>query len=962
MGSDLFISYAHSDNARQQVRELRDEIVMNFREFAGRELSVFFDETSIPSMADWERKIATGLRESQLFLAVLSPGFFASPFCRREVAEYVRYEAMRHCLGDGIAPIYFVELPGLGNPQIEEKVTALTGRHRKPQICDLRPWYDAGKRALEDAYVAERLQSLRGEINERLSRAARSAQSPTNVYRHNPQFVGRVRELSALREAINERGSIGVVGEGPDPVSATTVHGLGGMGKTELVLAYAHAFAWDYPGGRWLVRCEGVGDFDLALRQLAEPMNVVLDDRENAEPSRAAERILAELRRRDRSLLLLDNVTKPELLGPHVLMRLPPQGHVHVLATTRFGPSQIAGSPHDHVFISVDELPEDDAIALIRAHQPEMRFAAPEDEAAAHDLVALLGCFTLAVETAAIYLGRHSSAGAIHAYLERLLPHAAARSDAEAADPAVAVRHRDKLLATTLAITFDGLSDEQLRVLTLAAMLPPDLVPLPWLRSVAEQCDSSFDPSGGHVADTSWQALAQDLISLRLLQQSGADTRIVRMHRLVQELLRTRMAAGEAQAKEQLLEFVLTRAAAIQREWANESCRWELDPLLACARKYMADGERIAIVIAGCLSLPLQKLGRWPEKERLIREAVDVATELLEPSDPVLATLQSNLAQVLSAMNCPQEAEGLILKALAIDTQAFGPRHPKVGIRLNNLAGLLSEAGRLQDAELMYGRAMAILERSYSRDHPDVLACISNRGQVLLRMNRLDEAEPLIREALALQEASAEPDHPELAMRLWNLGSWLSARGRLTEATACARRSLDILRCRFGPFHPQVSLQMSNLASLLHQDGQIAEAESLARKALEVAETAFPPGHPTMAAELSTLASILLDTNRAQEAEPLMRRALAISEENLASNHTDIAVYLNNLAQLLQRAGRWAEAEALTTRHLTIFRNFERQTGRQHRHWHEAVGNYRNLLSQQGLDESEIETRLRGLE
>ncbi len=27
-----------------------------------------------------------------------------------------------------------------------------------------------------------------------------------------------------------------------------TVQGLGGKVKTELVLAYAHAFAWDYPG------------------------------------------------------------------------------------------------------------------------------------------------------------------------------------------------------------------------------------------------------------------------------------------------------------------------------------------------------------------------------------------------------------------------------------------------------------------------------------------------------------------------------------------------------------------------------------------------------------------------------------------------------------------------------------------------------------------------------------------
>ena len=47
MPYDLFISYAHKDNLRGQVRELGDAITEDFQRFAGRDLGVFFDEIDV---------------------------------------------------------------------------------------------------------------------------------------------------------------------------------------------------------------------------------------------------------------------------------------------------------------------------------------------------------------------------------------------------------------------------------------------------------------------------------------------------------------------------------------------------------------------------------------------------------------------------------------------------------------------------------------------------------------------------------------------------------------------------------------------------------------------------------------------------------------------------------------------------------------------------------------------------
>jgi hypothetical protein len=84
MPYDLFISYARHDNEREQVTALNSQIESSFRAFAGRELGVFFDTQEIAGMDDWRHKIQRSLRDSQVFLAVLSPHYVVSPCCRHD--------------------------------------------------------------------------------------------------------------------------------------------------------------------------------------------------------------------------------------------------------------------------------------------------------------------------------------------------------------------------------------------------------------------------------------------------------------------------------------------------------------------------------------------------------------------------------------------------------------------------------------------------------------------------------------------------------------------------------------------------------------------------------------------------------------------------------------------------------------------------------------------------------------
>ena len=943
MPYDLFISYSRRDNERGQVAELIAQIESSFRAFAGREIRFFFDTHEILGMDDWRKKIQRSLRESHLFLAVLSPDYIASPYCRWEWEDYVRYEAMRQCLGEGVAPVFFVTLPDDATTRTDPALARWMDEIHQRQAFDLRSWHEHGEKALQEAHVRTTLEQLHASIRERLDRSERALRSPNNLIKHNSAFVGRVHELTELRNVLS-RNKLGVVGARQGKaIGPVAVQGLGGMGKTELALAYAHAFAWDYPGGRWQIPCEYTSDLRLALGRLAGPMQFEFTEDEKKDLALQFERVLRELERRERSLLILDNVSDPHLLEPEYLDRLPRDGHVDLVATTRLAPTAIPGSAQDLTFIAVDEMPEEDALALMRSHQPEGRFASQDEEIEARQIVQLLRGFTLAVETAAIYLGRHPEPHACRLFRERLSPDLFHESEQAATDPTVAVRHRVRSLDETLAFTLATLTPEAMHLLTFAALLPADQVAVPWLRVLGAERYPDFEDSEG----MAFRRPMELLLGLRLFQPGEAvdpdgHLLIARMHRLVQELIRQKTGAEELAARQKAVDaLVKVRDAALQKTTVWIGARWELDPLTALASLWDGTNHPDAAWLMGQAGLRWLDLAEWGQCEPLIRRALEIEERICGPDHPEVARALNDLAQVLQDTNRLAKAEPLMRRALAILVKSLGSEHPDVASALNNLAQLLQATNRLDEAEPLMRRALEIDERSYGPAHPEVAKYLNNLVVLLYTTNRLAEAEPLMRRALAILEQSLGSGHPNVAGALNNLARLLSATNRLAEAEPLYRRALEIDERSYGPGHPDVARDLNNLARLLSATNRLAEAEPLYRRALEIDERSYGPGHPDVARDLNNLALLLQATNRLAEAEPLMRRALAIDERSYGPGHPDVARDLNNLAELLRATNRQAEAEPLMRRALAIL---EKSLGSDHPNVATALNNLAELL------------------
>lgn len=588
---DLFISYARRDNQPGAdhtgfIDAFVQGIIAEHRRFTSSDLHIFFDREAIRSMDDWSHRLLEGLRHSRLLLAFLSPNYFASKYCRWEWEHYLRHEQGQSLTGRGIAPIYFAEVPGFESGDLASAAREWLDDLKRRQFVDLREWSRNGVEALREGDVRRRMEALSLSISDRLEIAERAERSIGLVARHNQHFVGRREEIRRLREVL-AMGRMGVI---------AAVHGLGGIGKTALAVEYAHAYAGDYSGGRWTLECEGIADLSTAFLQLAAPLGIDLTPDEKREPAAGFARVLARLRElahsgidvapdegrkptagfarvlgrlrkfahgdgvqnspkgnqsRPACLIILDNVSEPALLSQTELARLPAEDWLHILATTRLGPADLGKNTSECDFVSLDELPVRDAVDLIRSHQPGGRFANPADEAIAHTIAVDLGGFTLAVEAAAVFLGIHSGEVGFEDFLARLREEGVAATDAVASETtdgvATSIRHRGKQLSAVILPMISRLDAVETGALEWAALLPPDCVVLPWIKDLlAVETPSLASPAKPGYPDP-WHRAVRRLTGWMLFSashepalDSKGTIRLVRMHRLVGEILRQR--------------------------------------------------------------------------------------------------------------------------------------------------------------------------------------------------------------------------------------------------------------------------------------------------------------------------------------------------------------------------------------------------------------------------------------
>jgi tetratricopeptide (TPR) repeat protein len=633
-GWDFFVSYTQVDRA--------------WAEWIAWELErdgyrVLIQAWDMVAGANWVNSMQEGVARAARTIALLSPEYLSSTYSAAEwqaawlddpLGEQRKLVVLRvaECERPGLlGSIVSADLFGLTEAQTRSELRrvidhVLTGRG-KPARQPLFP----GPGRVRAVEVAPLFPGALPEI--------------WNIPARNPNFTGRTDLLERLHRELGRGG----------PVAVHSLHGQGGVGKTQLGIEYAHRYARDYELA-WWIPAEQPELIPSHLARLAGTMGLRVQDDQGL----TVEQVLGVLRGRTRWLLVFDNAEDPAALRPFL-----PGSAGHVVITTRRGRFASMGRVLD-----VDVLHRAESLTLLQRRIPSLA------DTQAQRLAELLGDLPLALEQAAVYLD--TTTLPVSEYLTLVEQRG---GDMLNKGRVVGYEHT---LTTVWILALDQVREQQpaaMELLGLCAYLAPEAIPLDLFTTHPEQLPPALAAAVGDPLE--WADTLGALVDYSLARRSEHT---ISLHRLLQTALRHHDIAIPADTPDQNREAVVV-----------ELLRADLPDEIMVAP---------------------QDWPRWRQLLPHVLAATAHHDNTAPANPEASAWLLDRAATYLQVLGQPATAQPLFERALRITEATYGPDHPTVATRLNNLAGALRDLGKPDQAQPLFERALRITEATYGPDHP----------------------------------------------------------------------------------------------------------------------------------------------------------------------------------------------------------------------------------------------------
>jgi tetratricopeptide (TPR) repeat protein len=686
-------------------------------------------------------------------------------------------------------------------------------------------------------------------------RTVRTGGLPSEPRRWQPReaLVERVRRMA-------ERGAA----DG----AACVLLGLPGMGKTQLAGAYARSCsALGWPVVAWISIQPGGDEQEQVVRQLARLGRELGAAQPQDEPKQAATKLLAWLRRRrESSLLVYDNIRNPAGVRPW----LPTGGAVQAVVTGKQRNLQALGG-----MVEVGVFTPDEAREFLAKQT-----GAP-DEPDALRLAQALDFLPLTVAQAAGYVaGQRVGYGQ---YLDRWRSYRThpllgpgndqpyrrgiaaaillALAGVEDHTPEAWYRDLNRALLESLSV----LSPEGARHQLLCAAVAPEhhhnreavSVVRSALIRLADAALVAFDDGGRNV--TAHPTVAR-LVRARALQ-SGT------------------------------MGWVLARSASglIAGEPPVEADEQGQDEVAAWGAHAEALGEQLV------------ELAQHTPPPGRVDPAV--AGRVLE--------LQGAAVFRLSGLDLAKPVLEFAQHTVGAHEKLLGSDHPDTLACQGNLAFVYGKAGRTDESIALYEKTLADYERVLGVDHPDTFTSRNNLAYVYGQAGRTDESIELYERTLAECEQALGPDQPDTVKFQINLADAYESAGRLDEAVELYAAALAGCERLFGPNAPDTRDVRGNLAFACESAGRFKEAIDLYETSVVNSEFALGPNHRETLTLRNNLAYAYESAGRIDDAIDLYKSTLADRQRFLGLQDEDTLASYNNLAYAYEGAGQLEEARKL---------------------------------------------------
>ncbi len=662
----------------------------------------------------------------------------------------------------------------------------------------------------------------------------------------NPFFTGRKQLLALLHQRLSTARTAALT-------QAQALYGLGGIGKTQAAAEYAFRYSDEYTHVFWVraaTRETLIADFVTLAERLDLPEK---DEQDQQQVVAAAKRWLAA---HEGWLLILDNADDLGLSKEF----LPSSHKGYILFTTR---AQATGAIAASV--EVEKLtPKEGTLLLLRWSkildtETPLEQAQATDRAAALRIVREMDGLPLALVQAGAYV--EETGCTLSDYLRLYATH---RKE-------LLARHSRLMLdypltvATTWSLSFQQIEQQSpaaAEVLRLCAFLAPDAIPEELLTGGAAELGAVL---GAATRDPFKLNEALDVLRRYSLVQRERNTHMLRIHRLVQAVLRESM---DEQTQCAWAERTVQAVNAAFPEVDHDTSKNQQ----AYLQDYLPHVQE-------CATLITQYDLHFPEAARLLYQAGDF----------------------LYVHGFYPQSQSLHEQALAIREQALGSEHPAVAESLNALAVIARIQGDYEQAEKFHRQALAIREKALGPNHPATGASLNNLGVLYRSQGKYEQAEPLLKRALSISEQSLGSEHSDTLFTFINLAKLYLEQRKYEQAEQLLQQALATSERVLETGHSLITHNLSLLARLSYEQGNYEQAETLWKRALAIIEKTHGPEHPATAGLLNELAELSFAQGRYPQAQSFCQRALSICEKRLGAEHPDTIAYRQHLARIVSK-------------------------------------------------------------
>jgi tetratricopeptide (TPR) repeat protein/transcriptional regulator with XRE-family HTH domain len=752
----------------------------------------------------------------------------------------------------------------------------------------------------------------------------------------NPYFTGRKQLLAHLYTLLTRQPARAAL------TQAYSVHGLGGVGKTQLAVEYAHQYRSAYRAVLWM-QAETQASLMASFGQIASALH--LPEYKEADDPKLVTAVLTWLNTHSGWLLICDNVEDLSLLKPF----LPTSDQGALLFTSRL-PS--IGNLAQPLALPPLTIQEGAAFLLARASREEDATGDVQEQEAAQMIADLMGGLPLALEQAGAYIQASQCQLSDYLRLFQQMPDYLLDIHEPFHDHPLSVTR-------TFLIAFDHVAQRNPvagDLLTVCAFLAPESIP----EMVFLEGASSLGLGELTTSRLAFEEAIKVLLAYSLIQRSSS-THTITVHRLVQAVLLAHLSQEKMQMWRRLVVEAMDRLFPTNHETQKDylALGEQLLPHAQACLALDAHGEsvdvpsiRLRIHIAAYL---LQR-GRFSEAETFIARAKQHGERLLEAEQPLLAESIVGLARVYREQGRYSQAESLYEQAMSIYEETLGAEHPDMATCLNSLGALYGEQGKYQEAIACFERAVPIIEHALGPEHLQIVASLNGLGNILSRQGKYQQAIQYYEQALHILEQAFGTEHPQAANLLNNLGVLYTDQGQYHQAALYLEHALHIREQVLGTEHPYTAQVLHNLGLLYESLGEYSLAASSFLRALDIWEQQldvesadlahsvaslgdvyrqqgcheqaeayyqralhiYGQNNPLAISPLGGLAYLRMAQGRDEQAEVIFQQALLLCQQHLSPLHPHVAEILHNLAHLQKVQGNITEALSLYQQALAI--------------------------------------------